>query len=308
MKKERSLKGSKKPAGLGAGFRKKLAVLALLAVLPAGIFARPAAEAELSGAAVPDAPAPNAAVPEAADPREPVRAYFFYEELCSLCQTDQERFTSILREKLPLAERDQYPNAFYMINAYSTTGRQEYVRVTDDLGLDRSALQFPFLALGGRVFQGYDSIANNIREAYLTAAEDLYVYGRPYNPRLRKTGDSLFDDYPVNPDHVTLVYYYRVTCPECAKVTPLIDALPETAPTAAGERPLDIIRINTRSGNNGERIAAFFEAWQVPDGDRVVPIVFFPDSYFAGYEAISGALQRLGGEAGPWPLLPVKNQ
>ncbi|MDR0730193.1 MAG: hypothetical protein LBF63_00880 [Treponema sp.] len=284
---------------------KGLTVLAVLALLPAGVFARPAADRAVSETTPAQAPVPETAAPVE---RETINAYFFYEELCALCQTDQERFVSILKEELPLEERDQYPNNFYILNAYNSSGRQEYIRVTDDMGLDRSTLQFPFLILGGRVFQGYDSITTNIREAYLTAAEDLYINKRPYNPRLRKIGDRLFDDYPVNPDHVTLVYYYRITCPYCAQVTPLIDALPETVLTAEGERPLDIIRINTRSGNNGERIAAFFEEWQVPDEDRVVPIIFFPGSYLSGDDAISDALyERLSEETGPWPLLPVKN-
>jgi hypothetical protein len=276
---------------------KNLLVLVMAVILPAGLFARPVADE--SGALVPETAPP--------DQREKITAYFFYEELCSLCKTDHDRFTAILAEKLPPDERDQYPNLFYILNAHDIAGRRDYVWVTDEMGLDRSTLQFPLLILGGRVFQGYDSISTNIREAYLTAAEDLYVNERPYNPRLRKTGDGLFDDYPVNPDHVTLVYYYRITCPQCAKAGPVIDALPKTVSTAGGERPLDIIRINTRSGNNGERIAAFFEEWQVPDEDRVVPIVFLSGSYLAGHEAISGALrQSLAESTGPWPLLPVK--
>jgi hypothetical protein len=271
-------------------------VLAFLALLPAGVFARPKAEAST-------APLPQVVAPVE---REKIKAYFFYEELCALCRTDEERFIAILQEKLPLAERDQYPHNIYILNAYNAAGRQEYQRITDDLGLDRGTLEFPLLILGGRVFQGYDSITANIREAYLTAAEDLYVYERPYNPRLKRAADNLFDDYPVNPDHLTLVYYYRITCPSCAQVSPLIDALPKTVLTAEGERPLDIIRINTRSGNNGERIAAFFDHWQVPDEERQVPIVFFAGSYLSGEEAIAGAIhERLGKETGHWPLLPV---
>jgi hypothetical protein len=50
---------------------------------------------------------------------------------------------------------------------------------------------------------------------------------------------------------------------------------------------VDIIKINTRSGNNGERITAFFDAYQVPDEDRVVPIVFTASGYYAGLERIS---------------------
>ena len=236
-----------------------------------------------------------------------INAYFFYEELCSLCHDDEEKFSSVLKEKLPLAERDQYPNSFQSINIFNISGRQEYIRVTDELGLDRGMLQTPFLVLGGRVFQGYDSISNNIREAYLTAAEDLYVYNRPYNPRTKKSGANLFDDYPVNPDHVTIVYFYRITCPECAQVTPIINDLPKTVSVNGREQALDIIRINTRSGNNSERVAAFFEAWQVPDKDRMVPIIFFSDTYLAGIEAISSEIQQnIRKPSRPWRLLPER--
>ncbi|MDR0553615.1 MAG: hypothetical protein LBG76_02280 [Treponema sp.] len=239
--------------------------------------------------------------------QEKINAYFFYEELCASCQTDYDRFFSIAREQLPPDELDQYPHNFYTHNVYDTAGRARYVNITDELGIDRGDLQVPLLILGGRVFQGYDSISSNIREAYLTAAEDLYVNKRPYSPKTKKTGANLFDDYPVNPDHVTMVYFYRVFCPQCAKVKPLIDALPEKVMVNGTERKLDVIRINTRSGNNGERVAAFLEAWQVPDEDRQVPIVFFPGSYLSGADAIAGQLERrLGEEPGPWKLLPEK--
>ena len=247
-------------------------------------------------------PAP-AGVPENTS-EERIMGYFFYEELCGNCNDDEVNFMSILQEKIPVAERNKYPHIFRTVNIYETEGRGIYERVSSELGLDRGLLEAPFLILGGRVFQGYDSISANIREAYLTAAEDLFVYKRPYNPRTRKTGENLFDDYSVNPDHVTMVYFYRITCPECAEVTPIVDALPKTVLINGRERPLDIIRINTRSGNNGERIAAFFTAWEVPDRDRMVPIVFFSDSYLAGYNMISAELpESLSRTPVPWKLL-----
>jgi len=268
--------------------RKIMALVLLL--LPVGVFAGASSEKT--------APSEKPA---------PIEGCFFYEELCASCNTDVDRFASILQENLPMSEQDQYPNSFKAYNIHDTAGRARYVELTDELGLDRSLLETPFFVIGGRVFQGYDSISANIREAYLTTAEDLYVYKRPYNPRTRKTGSALFDEYPVNPNHATLVYFYRITCPECAKTTPIIDALPKTVKVNGTERQLDIIRINTRSGNNNERIAAFFEAWHVPDKDRMVPIVFFSDSYLAGIEAISEGLQR-GLSLAPvsWKLLPER--
>jgi thiol-disulfide isomerase/thioredoxin len=279
---------------------KSPAVLSVLLFLSVPLFANGAGDAKIS----PEAPAKEDA-PSAAAPQEKINAYFFYEELCGLCRTDVDRFYEILQEKLPLADREQYPNNIHVINAHESAGRSFYTQITDELGLDRGNLEPPLLILGGRVFQGYDSIRSNIYEAYLTAAEDLYVNKRPYTPRTKKTGGELFADYPVNPGHVTIVYYYRITCPECAKAAPLVDALPKTVLVNGAEKPLDIIRINTRSGNNGERIAAFFEAWQVPDEDRMVPIVFFAGSYLAGFEAISvGLNQAVTVPPISWRLLP----
>jgi thiol-disulfide isomerase/thioredoxin len=279
---------------------KSMTILGALLLVTVQLFARG------TGDTAPAGP-PSITAPASPAEQEKINAYFFYEELCGLCRTDIDQFQAILQEKLPFAEREQYPNNIHIANAHESAGRSLYVEVTDELGLDRENLQSPLLILGGRVFQGYDNISANIREAYLTAAEDLYINKKPYKPRTKKTGDELFADYPVTPDHVTIVYYYRITCPECAKATPLIDALPTHIVVNGVEKPLDIIRINTRSGNNNERIAAFFEAWHVPDSDRMVPILFFAGSYLAGYEAISGNLQqRLSQTPVPWKLLPVK--
>jgi thiol-disulfide isomerase/thioredoxin len=219
-----------------------------------------------------------------------VKLYYFYEELCELCNESGKYFT-MLDEKLPNEDRNRYPHDFSTYNVYHVSGHSEYERITDSMGINRDTLTLPVLIAGGRVFQGFETIANNIREAYLTAGEDIFVNKRVYNPATKKTGDRLFDDYPVRPDHLNIVYFYRTTCPECAKVTPLIDQLSETVNVGGKNIPLDITRINTRSGNNGERISAFFESYEVPDADRVVPIVFFADSYLAGAERIGRELQ-----------------
>jgi thiol-disulfide isomerase/thioredoxin len=238
------------------------------------------------------------------DPNLPGRVdmYYFYDELCELCESQvQAEFYDILKEKLPYEEREVYPNAIHVENIFKSDGRYLYEQVTDEMGLDRSTLEPPFLLVGGRVYQGHQSISNNIEEAFLTAAEDLFVNKRVYTPAARKTGEHLFDDYAIKADHVTMVYFYRITCPECAKVTPIVNELPDTIKANGKQLPLDIIRINTRGGNNGERVTAFFDAYQVPDEDRMVPIIFFSGSYLAGLEQISAGLQaKLEQGPGTW--------
>jgi hypothetical protein len=230
-------------------------------------------------------PAENAALPDR------VNLYYFYEELCGVCEGDVGEFYAIAGEQL--AEiGETYPYALHTINVYLRENRSLYQQALAGLGLEGQPPELPFMAAGGRVFQGHETIAKNFREAFLTAGEDLFVNRGEYKPLERKTGAELFDGYRIVPGHRTLVYFYRITCEECGAVKPLIDGLPETAAVKEGQAPLDIIRINTRSGNNGERIAAFFDHYQVPNEDRMVPIVFLEDRYLAGYKTIAAELGR----------------
>ncbi|MDR2363821.1 MAG: hypothetical protein LBD65_05345 [Spirochaetaceae bacterium] len=228
------------------------------------------------------------ASPGTAELPDRVDMYYFYEELCQSCDGTAE-FDAIAAAELE-GVRDRYPYAIHRINVFLRENRERYQEITGSLGLDRDARELPLLIAGGRVFSGNEGIARNLREAFLTAGEDLFVYKRVYNPKEKKTGDRLFADYRLRPDHLSLVYFYRTTCEECGKVTPLIDRLPEKIAVGGTALPPDIIRINTRSGNNSERIAAFFERYQVPDEDRMVPIVFLAGAYLAGYEAIAAGL------------------
>ena len=236
-----------------------------------------------------------------------ITAYFFYEEFCDTCDDEEMKFHSIIQEKLPLDFLIMYPNRFLMFNVNQNTGRQMYAKITDDMALDRDSLELPLLIVAGHVFQGYDNIRSNIQEYFLTAAEDHFLYNKPYNPKYKKTGENLFDDYSVNPAHISIVYFYRVLCPGCNEIEPFIFYLPKTFFTDGAAVPLDVIRINTSSGNNKERLAAFYEAWQVPDEDRHHPIIFFSGSYLSGAEMIMANMdEHLKKPREEWKLLRIE--
>jgi thiol-disulfide isomerase/thioredoxin len=223
-----------------------------------------------------------------------VELFFFYEQDCELCN-ELDKFYEIVSQKLPREIRGTYPHMIYTINILGMESRKTYEQVTDAMGLDRILLSAPLLIAGGRIFQGHETIFNNIEEAFLTAGEDIFVNKRFYNPALRKTGEQLFADYSLKQGHVTVVYFYRLVCPDCKQISPIINDLPKTVRIDGEEFPLDIIKINTRSGNNNERVIAFFDKYQVPDADRQVPIVFLADSYLSGTDPILEELtQKLG--------------
>jgi thiol-disulfide isomerase/thioredoxin len=220
---------------------------------------------------------------------ERAELFFFYEQSCEICN-DLTEFYALILEKITQEDRKLFPYIIYTINTFDAEGRKTYERVTNAAGFDRTLLQVPLLLGGGRVFQGMSSISDNLEEAFLTAGEDIFTYHRFYIPALRKTGGNLFADYSINPNHTTFVYFYRTVCPYCAKVAPLINGLPGTVEVDGNQIPLDIIKINTRSGNNNERINAFFDLYQVPDADRKVPIIFLANGYLAGVDPISANL------------------
>lgn len=240
----------------------------------------------------------SAALPDA------VALYYIYDNLCGSCEDATEAFDAIAaRDLAPLA--DETPYVLHRINVFSKAGRAQYGALVDALGLDAEQITLPALIAGGRVFEGEEAIERNLREAFLVAAEDLYTYGRVYIPGARKTGVRLFEDYAAPDDAVTVVYFYRITCDECNEAAPVIDGLPDTIPAAdGGAAPVQVLRINTRSGNNGERIAAFFDAYGVPDEDRMVPIAFTRDAYFAGFAAIGAGLADALAHTAPGFVFP----
>ena len=210
---------------------------------------------------------------------------YFYEELCASCD-GTEAFRAAAEKELA-GVRDTYPYEIRTVNVFGKEGRALWQQEAAGYGIDPAEIELPVLLAGGKMFQGETKIRENLREAYLTAGEDLFVYEKPYQPGPKKTGAALFEDIQFDSAALTLVYFYRAVCEECGQTAPLIDALPKT--TAAG-LPVNVIRLNTRSGDNAERIAAFFAAYAVPDEDRKVPIVFTGNGYLSGFDAIEAGL------------------
>jgi len=213
--------------------------------------------------------------------------HYFYDIDCESCTSDEE-FVTIVHNTIGDID-DLYPYVINEVNVFQPRGTAAFEQLTDQIGLSRENLQFPLLIVDSKIFQGLETIERNLREAYLTAGEDIFINQYVYWPS-RDKDTPLFERYTATSDHATIVYYYRTVCPECAEVEPFIAALPDTILTDGQEVSLDVVRINTRSGNNNKRIAAFFEAWQVPEADQSVPIVFLKDEYLCGKDAILGEL------------------
>ena len=232
----------------------------------------------------------RANTPEA-PPRElpdRLEMFFIYEESCASCDGTEDFFA--LLHSLDFA----YPYSVYTVNIYDQGGMRRFEELAQELlGVYASSLRLPVMILHGRAYQGMNDIANNLHEAVLTAGHDLFVRGYVFNPRYKRTGPQLFADYSANPNNITLVYFYRIVCPACEEIEHLFEALPATI----GGRQVDVIRFNTRSGNNRERFIAFLDLYGVPNQYRRVPIIFTADGFYSGpesiYKLLSGGLETI---------------
>lgn len=89
-----------------------------------------------------------------------------------------------------------------MVSVYNVF-RKEDAQIRDSelkkLGVQEElagSLTYPIMTVNGNIYFGTDSIRSSIREAYLTAGEDLFVYGRGvYDPTKNETLKQQLEDY-----------------------------------------------------------------------------------------------------------------
>ena len=222
---------------------------------------------------------------------ESVEMNFFYNEPCGACHDQINDFYDFFNEELADV-KDQYPYDLKAYNVFQEADELKMNETLEALGYTEEiihTLTFPILTCNGKVYLGTDSIKSSLREAYLTAGEDLFVYNRGvYDPLKKETLAQQLEDYPLEKGSATIVYFHRLTCEECLQTeADFLDSLPETVTVEGKEYPLQMVKINTRSGSNGDILQAFFDKYQVPEEDQMVPIIFTAQGYLAGYEAIT---------------------
>lgn len=234
----------------------------------------------------------------------PITMYFFHNTACGSCDGTAE-FKDVYSEQLKEIDKDQYPAQVLMYNTFQTSGHQKMEEVAEEWGLDPDDISEPALLINGRIFNGLEAIEKNLQEQYLAAWEDGPVEAAVYKEENTLEDTQLFDGWEADPTHQTVVYFYRITCPECNETKPVIEEIPDNIQVNGEETVIDLVEVNSREGRNGDRIYEFFKAYNVPEEDQMVPIVFFKDSYLAGYDQISAHLtEKLEEGAGlefAWP-------
>ena len=210
--------------------------------------------ATAKSAAAESATAENATA-ESAEEEEALTIYFFHDTACGSCDGTEE-FRAIISEQIyPYSEARPY--RLNVKNVFKSEERDRAEELLmEEAGLTIKEVSFPLMMINGKVYEGLPEIEENIQKEYFAGMVS------------------------------EAVYFYREDCPECVDLAPFMDSLPETVQVGGVSLPLAQERLNSREGDNGDKIRELFEAYQVPEEDQMVPIVFVGSHYLAGAEEI----------------------
>ena len=193
----------------------------------------------------------ESATAENAEEEEALTIYFFHDTACGSCDGTEE-FRAIISEQIyPYSEARPY--RLNVKNVFKSEERDRAEELLmEEAGLTIKEVSFPLMMINGKVYEGLPEIEENIQKEYFAGMVS------------------------------EAVYFYREDCPECIDLAPFMDSLPETVEVGGVSLPLAQERLNSREGDNGDKIRELFEAYQVPEEDQMVPIVFVGSHYLAG--------------------------
>lgn len=201
---------------------------------------------------------------------EACEVLYFYENYCESC-TPEESFRDYFKSLTGLSMDSC---AYTAYNIVHDAGRKEYEAVCASLNLTDPSV--PMAVVNGVAYCGSSEMETALPEAALS-------WGAPT--------DS------------TIVYLYVPACESCAKAVAVLDALPETVSVSRGTLQIEsrvvVERIDVSAQPETARL--LFEAYNVPDAQRITPCVFLPDRYLSGASAIEDKLPlmvELGWAAG----------
>lgn len=196
-------------------------------------------------------------LPATADAVEPLEAQYFYLEYCESCQPEED-FKKLLTEYTGRPASDFFLTGYNM----KLESSKEALRVLcDEKGVDAEKVLLPLVILDGVWYEGSQAMNYDLPQYAVENAEstDIVIY--------------------------ELV---MPACEACLEAERLLRELPKETEIKLGRysftTPINVIRVDI--SNEPELALALFDAWNVPEEERVAPIAMAGVSYYQGVEAI----------------------
>ena len=216
--------------------------------------------------------------------------YYYHETSCGTCDGTTE-FYEVFNAQVGDIKSD-YLYEVIEINTFKAGGTEKLEEHLKTLGLTRKDVSLPCVIIGSDVLSGTPEIESGIRELFLKYAKtpsatyvDLSDEGST-----EETDPDVFADVEVPKDSAYLCGFITLSCHDCERAQEYYKTLPKTVTVNGKEYPLVIDLFSIAEPEGLEKIRAMFNAYEVPEEDQLVPIVFYKNGYIAGAANIEAQL------------------
>ena len=218
----------------------------------------------------------------AAEDEDTLHIYFYHETTCGSCDGTTE-FFDIFNTQVGDVKED-YLYEVHTVNTFKEGGTERLEEHLKTIGKTRADISLPCVIIGEEVLSGLPQIEDGIRALFLKYAKApaaTYV-DLPEEEGTKETEKDVFADVEVPKDTAYLCGFVTLSCHDCERAEAYYETLPETVTVDGKEYPLVIQLFNIAEPEGIEKIRAMFSAYDVPEEDQLVPIVFYKDGYIAG--------------------------
>lgn len=186
--------------------------------------------------------------------RGSIPIYFFHNTACGNCDGTEE-FREVIEEQISVYQ-DECPYELFEYNVFKTSGKEKWDAMVEEYQLKNDSYIFPAMILEGKIYLGMEEIRKHLLSAFLEASG------------------------------ISAMYFYREDCSECQDMKMFWEQLPEKINCDGTEISCKVIKLESRTDTNGEKIRKLFEKYKIPEEDQMVPIVFLKEGYLAGKQEI----------------------
>ena len=224
---------------------------------------------------------------------------FFYRDLCPSCNN----WKKIESEIIEISKEHGLYGQF-RIDRYNTlhaSHARYFDKVINAVAPELENRALPCVVAGNRIIpqkEWGERLAEALRsEIESPGAYPKFVYDAGGDAEEdAEVGSRLYSDkiQPVKNGRDVLYYFYLPLCADCGRAKQALDAFTETYPQ------YEIESINVSENKKLEMLKGFLAAFDVPEGESSVPIVFFSGGYLSHqqftYEHLLAARSQIAGD------------
>lgn len=217
--------------------------------------------------------------------------YYFHETSCASCDGTAD-FITVFNEQVGDL-KETYSYELKTVNTFVGNGSNQLDEMLSAIGKTREDISLPVMIIGEDCVCGLDEIEHSLRDLFIKYGEGYqvsYIETDSSDPEDSQSEGDLFQDVTVQAEDSFISFFYTLACDDCDAVKAYLDTLPQMVTVGNTESTVVIDRYSIADADGMERIKKMFEAYEVPEEDQQVPIVFYTGGYLSGREAIINEL------------------